>query len=297
MMAVLTIAGLIWKEAVRKRTLWGALCMGLLILALSLLPLVVKHQMLQAVDAHRMSYQQFAWRFPIVRSMITTLCLGVIKALGAIFAVMLAGGAISGEIERGLMAVILSKPIPRWQILLGKWVGINLVLCSSLLVWAILVWVSLSLQVRENWYPILLAGLLLMLFPLMASTITLTLSTVSQRLLGTSLAVVLMAIGWLDGIFNLIGQNFNAPIVEAMARFMSILMPQSVVSWWIEEVMEPITSVTDSPRAIVIGQSPTFIRDWGVLHLHIAHLDAIYLTLYILFTFAAGVTLFQRRDI
>jgi len=296
-MAVLTIARLILIEAVRRRTFWGAVLMGLLVVALSLMPLVVKHQMLEAVNAGRMPYAQFVWRFPVVRSLITTLCLGVVKALGALFAVLLAGGAVSGEIERGLLAVILSKPIPRWQILLGKWVGINLVLMSSVYVWTTMVWASMSLQRQENLVPILIAGLYLMLYPLMVSTLTLTLSTISQRMLGTSLALVIMAVAWFDGIFNLIGQNFNAPVVELMARFMSLVMPQSVVGWWVEHAMESITSVTNSPRNVNIGQSPTYIKDWGIDHLHFAHLDAVYLVAYIIITFALGVILFEKRDI
>ncbi len=296
-MAVFTIAGLILKEAVRRRTFWGALLMGMLVLALSLMPILIKQQMLAAVDSGQMSYVRFVYRFPIVRSIITTLCLGVIKALGAIFAVLMAGGAVSGEIERGLLSVILSKPIPRWQILLGKWVGLNLVLMGSVFVWAAMVWASLSLQTHENRWPILVAGLYLTLYPLMVCTLTLTLSTIAQRMLGTSLALVIMAVAWFDGIFNLLGQNFNSHQVELMARVMSFIMPQSVIGWWVEHAMASITALSNSPQAGAIGQSPTFIKDWGTMHLHFAHLDAVYLVAYIVITFALGVVLFERRDI
>jgi ABC-type transport system involved in multi-copper enzyme maturation permease subunit len=307
-MAVFTIAGLILKEAVRRRTFWGALLMGLLVLALSLIPILIKQQMLAAVASGQMDYPRFVYRFPIARSIITTLCLGVIKALGSIFAVLMAGGAVSGEIERGLLSVILAKPIPRWQILLGKWVGLNLVLMGSVFVWATMVWISLSLQTHNPaketlaaflsaYSPILVAGLYLTLYPLMVCTLTLTLSTISQRMLGTSLALVIMAVGWFDGIFNLLGQNFNAHQVELMARAMSFIMPQSVIGWWVEHSMAKITAISNSPQAGAIGQSPTYIKDWGLTHLHFAHLDAVYLVAYIVITFALGVVLFERRDI
>lgn len=294
-MAVFTIAGLILKEAVRRRTFIGTLLMGLLVLALSMLPILIRSRMLGEVHAGRMAEAQFIYRFPIMRSVITLLCLSVIKSLGALFAVLMAGGAISGEIERGLLSVILSKPVPRWQILLGKWIGLNIVLMGSVYIWAVMVWASLTLQTHEDRTPILVAGLYLMFYPLVVCTLTLTFSTISQRLVGTSLALVLMAIAWFDGIFNTIGENVGVDIVKVMARIMGMVLPQGYIGWWVEHAMDKISIA--NPRPGQTGQSPTFITDWGVEHLHFAHLDAVYVVAYIIIVFIVGAVVFQRRDI
>jgi ABC-type transport system involved in multi-copper enzyme maturation permease subunit len=295
LMAVLTIAGLTLKEAVRRRTLFGALLMGCLVLALSLLPILIRQRMLHSVEIGRMSEFQFTTQFPIIRSFIMTLCLGVIKSLGAFFAVLMAGGAISGEIERGLLSVILSKPLPRWQILLGKWIGLNLVLMGSVYLWTAMVWASFTLQTHEDRTPILVAGLYLTLYPLMVSTLTLSLSTIAQRMFGTSLAIVIMAISWFDGIFNAIGMAVDVDIVKDIATVIGLTLPQGYVGWWVEGAIKNITFT--NPRRGAVGQSPTFLKDWGAAHLHFAHLDAVYVAAYIVVVFLIGAALFQRRDI
>ena len=294
-MAVLTIAGLTLKEAVRRRTLFGALLMGCLILALSLLPILIRQRMMHAVEIGRMSEFQFTTQFPIARSLIMTLCLAVIKSLGAFFAVLMAGGAISGEIERGLLSVILSKPLPRWQILLGKWIGLNIVLMGSVYLWTVMVWASFTLQTHEDRTPLLVAGLYLMLYPLLVSTLTLSLSTIAQRMFGTSMAIVIMAISWFDGIFNAIGVAVDVDIVKQIATVIGLTLPQGYVGWWVDGAIKDI--VFTNPRRGAVGQSPTFLKDWGAAHLHFAHLDAVYVAVYIVVVFLIGAALFQRRDI
>ena len=294
-MAVLTIAGLTLKEAVRRRTLFGALLIGLFILTLSLLPILIRRQMLHAVEIGKMPEFKFATQFPIYRSIIMMLCLSVIKSLGAFFAVLMAGGAISGEIEGGLLSVILPKPLARWQILLGKWIGLNVVLMGSVYLWTAMVWASFTLQTHEDHTPILAAGLYLMIYPLMVSTLTLSLSTVAQRTFGTSLAIVIMAVSWFDGFLNAIGINADVEIVQVIARVIGLALPQGYVGWWVEGAMKSITF--SNPRAGAGGQSPTFLTDWGAAHLHFAHLDAVYVAAYVVGVFLIGAVLFQRRDI
>ena len=296
-MAVFTIAGLIIKEAIRRWTLVGALLMGLLVVALSLLPILIHARMEDQVRIGRISEWRVIYQMPIIRSTITLLCLSVIKSLGALFAVLMAGGAVSGEIERGLLSVILPKPVPRWQILLGKWIGLNLILMSSVFVWTMMVWASMSMQPHDApRTPILMAGVYLMLYPLVVCTLTLALSTIAQRMLGTSLTLVIMAISWFDGIFNLLGETVDVHIVQVIARIIGLLLPQGYIGWWVEHAMEPI-NVTNPRGGAGFGKSPTILQDWGAAHLHFAHLDAVYVVAYVVIIFLAGAVLFQRRDI
>lgn len=297
-MAVLTIAGLTLKEAVRRRTLFGALLMGLLVVGISLIltPIQTKNQ--QRFDAGRMSLQQYAMMTPIIRSVVMSLCLSSIKSLGALFAALLAGGAISGEIESGLMAVILPKPIQRWQILLGKWIGINIILVTSTLAWTLLVWASFHAQTNLNVTGILRAGPFLALYPVVLSTLTLTISTVAPRLFGTVLAVTLAALAWFDGIFASLGRQYDVDMLRGAADLCSLVVPQGTISWWVERAMGDLLFKTPQPRGVVAQwSSPEFVREWGLAHLHLAHLDAAYVLVYIVVVFFAGVVLFKRRDI
>ncbi|HZT43993.1 MAG TPA: ABC transporter permease subunit [Chthonomonadaceae bacterium] len=295
-MAVFTIAGLTLKEAVRRRTLLGALMLGLLVLGLSLLLLVIRYRMEAAVASGHMSVYRYAIQFPIARSTITSLCLSSIKMLSALFAVMLAGGAISSEIERGLLAVILPKPIYRVEILLGKWIGINIVLVGSVLVWTTMVWASLTWQVHQDMTALLHAGCYLALFPVVVSTLSLMFSTFAPRLFGMALALVVCAFAWFDGIFNALGDKtaFDVESLRQLADVAGLVVPQGTIGWWVEGTTRDIIVAT--PRG-GLGNSPQFLKHWGLAHLHFAHLDAVYVVFYVLALFLLGAVIFHLRDV
>jgi Cu-processing system permease protein len=301
-MAVFTIAGLTIKEAIRRKTLLGALLMGILVLGLSLLLLIIRARMEQTVASGDRSVFWYAQQYPRARSQITLLCLFAIRALGSLFAILLAGGAISGEIERGLLSVILPKPIPRWTILLGKWLGFNLILIGSVLFWTILLWASLTWQARGadlNHTPLLKAGLISTLYPIVIGTLTLSLSTFAQRLFGTSLALTLTAFSYLDGIFEGLARGFDTALLHKIANVASVVVPQGSIAWWVEDTVEDIAGFALGARRLreAAPTSPEFLRQWGEAHLHVAHLDRVYLVAYVAVVLMIGILVFQRRDV
>jgi ABC-type transport system involved in multi-copper enzyme maturation permease subunit len=294
-MPVFTIAGLTLKEAVRRRTLVGSLLLGLLVLGVSLLLIMIRGQFARNLHSGQWDPAKFAVRYAEARGVITLLCLFSIRVLGSLFAILLAGGAISGEIERGLLAVILPKPIGRWQILLGKWIGLNCVLVGSVLFWTALVWASLTLQSRVDLTPILRAAPYLALFPVVICTLTLSLSTISQRLLGTSLALTLGAFSWMDGIFNFLGTNYQVDSLHTLADVAGLLVPQGYIAWWVYYATQDI--VARDVFAASPVQSSQFMKQWGIYNLSYPHMDVVYVALYVVVVFAIGVFLFQKRDV
>lgn len=295
-MAVWTIAELTLKEAWRRRTLLGAALMGILIFGLSLLLIVIRAQMQQMVASGVHDTVWFSLNYPLARSVILSLCLFAIRTLGSLFAILLAGGAVSGEIERGLLAIILPRPIPRWQILLGKWLGLNIVLVGSVLVWSLGVWASLTLQTHAALGSLLLAGLYLTLFPIVICTLTLTLATVLPRLVAMTLALSLSAFSWFDGILNALGSQFEAAPLRWIADLASVLVPQGCIAWWIKNATEAI-DYTNGRQDLRFGVSPQFVKEFGTTYLHFAHLDTLYLIFYIVAVFLLGAVLFERRDV
>jgi Cu-processing system permease protein len=299
-MAIFTIAGLTLKEAWRKRTVLGSLLLGGLVLAFSLLLILVKARMAYFVSTHEHNWDadRMVREYAQARVLVTLMCLFFIRVLGMLFGLLLAGGAISGEIEAGLLAVILAKPIPRWQILVGKWLGLNLVATASILVWTTMAWLSIRLQAGihfdEPLEQILAAGPYLALYAVLACTLTLMFSTIFQRVLGTSLTLVVAVISWCDGIFNFLGDHFNVPTLHTAANIGCLLMPQGYIAWWVHDTIEDIGT---NP----LGESPVkssrLLEQWGKAHVHFAHLDGVYVACYIIALLLIGILLFQRREI
>lgn len=106
MQRILAIAWLTWKAAFRFRLF--------LVLAILLLAAVVGLPLLIKDDGTARGFTQI----------LLTYTLSTITALLGLSTLWLACGTLARDIEECQMQVVAVKPIARWQIWLGKWVGI-----------------------------------------------------------------------------------------------------------------------------------------------------------------------------
>ena len=106
MQRIFAIAGLTWKAALLFKLF--LVITALLILAVVGLPLVIKD------DGTAQGFTQI----------ILTYTLSAITALLGLSTLWLACGTLARDIEECQIQVVVTKPIARWQIWLGKWLGI-----------------------------------------------------------------------------------------------------------------------------------------------------------------------------
>jgi hypothetical protein len=106
MQRLLAITWLTWKAALRFRLFW--VIAVLLIGSVIVLPLVIKD------DGTARGFTQI----------LLTYTLSVITALLGLSTLWLSCGTLAREIEENQMQVVVVKPIARWQIWLGKWLGL-----------------------------------------------------------------------------------------------------------------------------------------------------------------------------
>src|SRR5215831_2519442 len=116
MMGILIMAGVTFREAVRKKLVWMALAAGAGFLTLFAIGL---HYQAKDFAAHGMS--------PVLRREISytmvTMGLYAIDLLAVLMTILTSIDTLSGEIASGTIQAIATKPVPRWQVLLGKWFG------------------------------------------------------------------------------------------------------------------------------------------------------------------------------
>ena len=105
---VWAVAGLTWRAAFRFRLFW--VLAGLLLLSVVGLPLLLKN------DGTARGFIQI----------MLTYTLSVVTALLAFSTLWLSCGTLARDIEECQMQVVAVKPISRWQIWLGKLLGITL---------------------------------------------------------------------------------------------------------------------------------------------------------------------------
>jgi len=108
MQRTLAIARLTWKAAFRFRLFW--VLAGVLLVSVIVLPLLLKD------DGTARGFTQI----------LLTYTLTVITTLLGFATLWLACGTLAREVEECQMQIVAVKPIARWQVWLGKWLGLLL---------------------------------------------------------------------------------------------------------------------------------------------------------------------------
>ncbi|MBZ5660833.1 MAG: ABC transporter permease [Acidobacteriia bacterium] len=110
------MAGITFREAARKKVLWTALLAGagfLLVFGIGL------H--FQEGDFRNSSVPPFL-RYQVISAMLM-IGLYTVDLLAVVMTTLTSVDTIAGEITSGTIHAIATKPMDRWQILIGKWLG------------------------------------------------------------------------------------------------------------------------------------------------------------------------------
>ena len=116
MAPIFVIARLTIREAQRRRLLWVALFMGVAFLlvfgvAFHFIRLDIERQVTPSED------------LSFISLFLLTAGLYAANLMTNVVAVLVSVTTLSGEIESHTIDAIVTKPIPRWQVVLGKWLG------------------------------------------------------------------------------------------------------------------------------------------------------------------------------
>ena len=139
-----TIAVYSWREGMRKKTLIGFLILSLLVIAGSTL--------LTAFLSETQVSQEFS--VDVESKMIKDICVSAISVFGILITIFISASAVPAEMENKVIYTILSKPVGRFQYLLGKFLGIQLIIILNLLLMTLLFFIAL--YVKQSVLPTLL---------------------------------------------------------------------------------------------------------------------------------------------
>lgn len=115
-MGVWIMAGITFREAARKKILWTAFIAGIGFL------LVYGVGFYFQVEDFRKSTVPPFLRYQILDSMLM-IGLYTVDLLAVVMTTLTSVDTISGEITSGTIHAIATKPMARWEILIGKWLG------------------------------------------------------------------------------------------------------------------------------------------------------------------------------
>jgi ABC-2 type transport system permease protein len=215
MHTILTITGLTLHEARSRKILLAALIFGLIFLALFTTGLYFIDRLENA-------------RLPQRRMMVASILMAglySVNFLTVMTAVLVPADTLSGEISSGIIQTVVSKPLRRWQVVLGKWIGFWIILLGYLVLMA--GGVLLATRIIANYIPpnisvglalMWLEGTLLLTLSIAGGT---RLSTITNGVMVFGMYGVAFIGGWMEQI-GTIADNAAARYLGIAA---SLLVP------------------------------------------------------------------------
>jgi Cu-processing system permease protein len=260
------IAANVFRESVRDKVLYNLVAFAILLIGASYL----LGQLTAGQDI----------------KIIKDLGLAATSVFGLFIAVFIGIGLVSKEVERRSIYSLLSKPIDRYQLLLGKYAGLALTLAVNLSVMALALYLVLGYMAwmagpsaAAAWEapaldPALLVAVALTFMELaIVTAIALFFSTFSTPMLSAALTVGL----FIAGRFSTDLRNFNQVVESPAAAALA-----SAVYWIL-----PNFAPFDVRTQVVHGQP--------IAAGYVAFAGA-YCVLYIAALLVAAVAVFARRD-
>ncbi len=273
------IARLTFFEASRRMILWIALFMGVAFLVLYGLGLRQPLQQLGQGNSLRHTAQ-----LRVLSSFMLMAGLYVVNFLTVIMSVLTSVDTIAGEIASGTIHTVLAKPLRRWEVVLGKWIGFSLMLALYVLLMAGGV-VAVTYYFSGYTPPNLLPGIALMwLNGTLLLSVSLAggayLSTLANGVLVFGLYGIAFIGGWIEHIGSFIKNStaINIGIVS------SLLFPSESI--WRRAAYE-----MQSPLIQSLGVSPFSASSVP------STLMVVYAVFYIMLALALAMFRFGRRDL
>lgn len=286
---IFTLAGMTFREAIRRRIVLTGLLLGICFIVIFSLGF---HYIIGAVsrvgstvDAGGVP-QQTVQRIAQTEGANTLLLAGLyaVTFLSIAMAALLAADTLAGEINSGTIQTILTKPIRRADVVFGKWLGFALLLGLYFLLLGggtvLSVWLQVGYAPRN-----LAAGLgLIYLEDLLIMTIAMACSSALSGLATGGIVFGLYGLafigGWIEQ-FGAIIQNATAVKVGIIA---SLIIPSETL--WRRAAFE-----MQSPLSSALGMSP-----FGTVSVP-SPLMIVYTVVYLLAAMWIAIRIFQKRDV
>ncbi|HET9342106.1 MAG TPA: ABC transporter permease [Candidatus Eremiobacteraceae bacterium] len=256
LMPLLAIASLTLREAARRRVILAVGLLSLLVIGLSGWGFERLHAM--SIVEGRPSPSQAAATYAILVIMLAQM-FSFVLAVGAAF---LAAPSIAGEVESGVALVVLPRPIRRSDVLLGKWLGLSVLLALYAFGAGGLELIVVRLITGYvPPHPIVALGFIA--FQAIALlTLALALSTRLASITGGIIALVLYGVSWLAQPGSTAAAIFHNEGLQHACTAITLLVPTGGLWRGAAFALEPVliaamSGTTQGANPITVSTPPT----------------------------------------
>jgi Cu-processing system permease protein len=284
---ILILTRMTFREATRRRIVLTGLVLGVCFLILFSFGFhYIIAQVRQVESAQANPGEQAINRIAVTEGENTLLLAGLyaVTFLSIAMAALLGADTLAGEIGSGTIQTIVTKPIRRSDVVLGKWLGFAWLLGLYFLLIAggtvMSVWLQTGYMPRN-----LASGLaLIYLESLLVMTISLACSSTFSALATGGIVFGLYGLAFIGGWIEQIGAVLHNSTAVKVGIIASLIMPSE--SLWRRAAFEMQTAV-----AGLLGMSP-----FGATSVP-SPLMVAYAVLYLLAALYLAVRTFARRDL
>ncbi len=278
-MGIARLAGLTWREAIRRRTLIAALVFGAGYLILYGFGL---HMI--AIDSSIRGLPKHAVARHLILNSLLVMGLYAVNWLVILTTVVVSLSALASEISSGAMQSVVSKPLARWRVVAGKWMGYTAMLTGYLVIMA-------GGVVAETW---LITGhraahtvsvfALMWLESLLLLSLTFCMGASLSTLTTGVVVIGLHMLAFMGGFLEEFGQVSGSSLAVNLGIASSLLMPS-------EALWRRAASEIQGPLIGGFGRTPFGVgsvpSNWMVA----------YAVLYAAIALGLAVRRFARRDL
>lgn len=214
MKAIWLFARITIREAVRKRLMWVLMVLTLVVIAGTAFGFSRLWDVTEA-GTERL----------ITSSILLILVMFAYSFVLSLSAVFMMAPSVAGELESGTALAILTRPVSRAQLLLGKWLGLAMLVAAYVAVasWTEFLIVSLVTDYSPP-HPIAFVAYMVS-EALILLTLSMAISTRLQPVAGGVIALGAFMVAWLGGVAISVGRELGIDGLVTSGTLTSLLLP------------------------------------------------------------------------
>jgi len=212
----------------------------------------------------------------------------------ALFTIMLSSGAISSDLETGLVHGIISRPIRRFEYVLGKLTGLALMTAIVSTVFYALILIigrisNLSTITVLTVWQVIGGWLLFMTVPLAVLCLTLWGSVKFKTISNGIIMIFIFILGLIGGMVEMVGQLLNSVNINSGGIFLSLVSPFHMLYITCQNFLLPSSNITQNIAQFAGGLTGSGAPPSIWMYIY----TAVYVVAFVLLAFRN----FSRKDI
>jgi Cu-processing system permease protein len=270
---ILIITRLTIREAIRRKIVYASLALGIIFLVIYSVGFHYIREQMGQTPYSRINPQT---AFNTAFNFLQLAAMYAVNFLSIATAALITADTLAGEISNGIIQSVATKPIYRFQIVCGKWLGNALLLAAYILLMA--GGASLSIYLQSGYVaPNLFLGFLLLFEnSIMIMTVTLAFSSTLSTLATGGTIFGLFGIAFIGGWVERIGTLLDNRTAVNIGILTSLFMPsESIWNLAANRMTNPlINTLNASPFSSASVPSP-LMSGYTVVYLVVFLLIAI----------------------